>query len=493
MGRVERSVRSVTKVTGAMTKGFLSAGKAVFSLNSLIGLGGLAAALVFVTKQFGVVELAEAAFTPLLEGVKNAKQAVLDLQETAATTPFEFDQLASSAKTLLGFRAANKDNLVETLRMLGDTAGGSGERLDRIALAFGQIKAAGKASMQDINQLINNGIPILGELSDGMGVTIAQLRKMIPHGAATADEVTKAFERMTQARGSFFQGMELASKTTPGLLSTLRDNFKLAAAAIGEAISPVVKRLIKQSTKITKVIRNWANANKDLIAVKFKEMIDALIPKLVKLWEVFRFVVNVTIKFFTFLEKHGSMLVDIAISVAAVTAVFKLFTVAMWALNLAMAANPLGLIIIGVTLLIGGLTFLALRWDTLTESTRNFFKVMALGLGPIGWVILLLTHLENVLDALRSVGEFVGLVDPKTSEEIAGDDARQNMRNVFLGEGGGSTEGLQTGSTQNTLISSLMQQITDAQVTIKDETGRAEIKTSGDSRANVKLMATGGT
>lgn len=241
-----------------------------------IGFGLATAAVVSFTRQFSKIEDAEAAFRPMVGGLKNAQSLVERLNQTAASTPFQFEALAQSTKTLLGFGAATQDNVIPILRMLGDVSGGSSERLNRIAFQFGQIKAGGRAMGEDIRTLVENGVPLLAELADMWNVNLVVAKKYVEKGRATGAEVEKAFKRMTSAGGKFHQGMLLASQTTTGLWSTFIDNVNLAQAAIGKALSPVVKELIRDMTDVAKRVRAWAEdaKNSTVIAEKFKQGVE---------------------------------------------------------------------------------------------------------------------------------------------------------------------------------------------------------------------------
>jgi len=222
------------------------------------------------------LENAVADFTTLTGSAENARETVQDLQALGAATPFEFGDLSSATRLLLGFGAATRENLIPTLRMLGDTAGGNAQRLDSITLAFSQIAAGGRASMQDINQLINAGVPIVAELARMWGVNIGQARQMISQGRATGEVVSEAFRNMTSEGGMFHRGMERASQTLTGRFSTFTDNVKIMAATIGTALLPQLKAGLEVVNGWVEGIQQWATSNKDAITAVFSAIGKAL-------------------------------------------------------------------------------------------------------------------------------------------------------------------------------------------------------------------------
>jgi archaellum component FlaC len=127
----------------------------------------------------------------------------------AGRTPFNVDQLANAATMLRQSGIAAKD-LIPTLTMLGNVAGGSSEKFSRISMNFAQIQSTMKATSMDIRQFAMAGIPIY-KMLDEMGV----------RGTATADDITAAFKRMTEAGGQFEGAMAKGAQTLQGMRTNL--------------------------------------------------------------------------------------------------------------------------------------------------------------------------------------------------------------------------------------------------------------------------------
>jgi len=166
-----------------------------------------------------------------------------ELKELAAQTPLAFQGLDQAAQTLLGFQVS-ADGLTETLRMLGDLAKGNAEKLQGVALAYGQMSAAGRANMQDLNQLINAGVPILGALATSMGKTTPEIRKLVEEGKIGFSDVDAALKGLVAEGGLFHDMMQRVAETAEGKLSTALDSLKDAAGSAMESLIPLAKDLI---------------------------------------------------------------------------------------------------------------------------------------------------------------------------------------------------------------------------------------------------------
>jgi tape measure domain-containing protein len=203
----------------------------------IIGIG------VAAVKAAADMEMQQAAFETLLGSAEKAKVLLGDLTDLAASTPFQLTDLAEGAKTMLAFGIAN-EKILPNLQMLGDIAGGNADKLKSLTLAFSQIQSTGRLMGQDLLQLINAGFNPLTIIAEKTGKSMAQLKKDMEAGAISADMVSDAFKTATSEGGLFFGGMERASKTFKGLVSTLVDNVVALGRSIGDILLPTLKNIV---------------------------------------------------------------------------------------------------------------------------------------------------------------------------------------------------------------------------------------------------------
>lgn len=230
----------------ARSSGFFSAvgkiGTGIIGANLLTrAVQGLGSQLFSVVTNASKIENVEAAFTPLMGSAAQAKKLVNELNATAATTPFQFENISKSASQLLPIMNGNIENTISTFRMLGDTAGGNAQKLDSITRGFTKSLLKGKPDMESLTMISEAGVPIFTQLAKSMGVTKDAIFEMSKKGTLSTVHLTNAFKRMTSEGGIFFRGMEISSKTLSGLTSTLSDNVNLTKAVIGEALLPTIK------------------------------------------------------------------------------------------------------------------------------------------------------------------------------------------------------------------------------------------------------------
>lgn len=516
MSRGMRKVnRSIDKVTSSIRGGFRAATRV-----GVVGIGAVTGAVTLLLREFSKVEDAEAAFTPLLGGVKKAKELVAELNKTAASTPFQFQTLADQASQLLPVMDGNIKNTIKTLRMLGDTAGGNAQKLETITRGFTKAMLKGKVDLESLGMIAEAGVPIFKQLADTMGVKVnAAFFKMISAGKVTTRDLTKSFEKMTSEGGIFYKGMEISSRTTSGLWSTLKDNVSQTAAEIGSVLAPTIKDLIKDTTGIARRVREWVKNNRELISEKFilfvkklKTSIAGFIDTVQDVGRSKSSIDNITKgidflgKTVAFLVKHGKTIAIVTASIIALSVVTKTLSAAMIILNTVVALNPFVLMVAGIALLISGIKFAYNNFEEFRLLLDVFSKSVIDGFVNIGdWIKFafeeafkfvkgligdFLSFIQPVLDTLTNIKAFsVSGVDKITSvlSGVGGDIA------TFFGFGGEQPQPApvsQVVSPQERIARSIEERKTTAEVTIRDETNRAEI-TRGKATQGIKLQRTG--
>jgi len=160
------------------------------------------------------------------------------ISEYAVHSPFGVQQTSELA-VLLKQSGVYASDLMDTLKMLGDTAGGNMEKMKRIANNYAQIVSIGKASMLDMRQFAYAGIPIFEAVSKELKVSQQELRKMISDGKVTSDIIEKVFKDLTGINGIFENATEKGAKTLKARLQNLADAKQLAFSAIGESITGI--------------------------------------------------------------------------------------------------------------------------------------------------------------------------------------------------------------------------------------------------------------
>jgi tape measure domain-containing protein len=232
---------------------------------AVAGIGGIgAAALSWPLQLAANMEQTEAAFTTLLKDQTKAAALLQDLQKFAASTPFQFNELADASKKLLAF-GSSASQVEGELRAIGDIASGIGAPIGEIAEIYGKARVQGRLFAEDINQLTGRGIPIIQELAKQFGVADQEVKKLVQDGAISFDNLEAAFKSLTSEGGKFAGGMARQSRTLNGAFSTLKDNLIAAFRPFGEALLPAAKAALKIGTQLVQKFGEFADKNRELV------------------------------------------------------------------------------------------------------------------------------------------------------------------------------------------------------------------------------------
>jgi len=210
------------------------------------------------------IEMTQAAFETMLGNAEDAKNMIEDLRKMASKTPFQLSDLADASKILLQF-GIESEKILPTLQQLGDVSLGNKEKLNSMAIAFGQIQSSGRLMGQDLLQLINAGFNPLKIISEKTGRSMKDLKKDMEAGAISSQMVADAFKTATSEGGQFFNGMEKASKTFAGQMSTLADDVTALGQSIGEILLPTLKDIVKFLSGVVQSFSMMSEENKRLV------------------------------------------------------------------------------------------------------------------------------------------------------------------------------------------------------------------------------------
>ena len=224
-------------------------------------------------------ERLQTSLSVLTGGAAQGAKAFERLVKFSAQTPFQLADLAAVNNQLIGF-GLSADDAFNSLKLLGDVSAVAGSDLSRVAIAFGQSAAAGRVMTQDLNQFVNNGIPIFQILGEITGKNAGELRELASEGLITFDLLRQGFEEATSDGGRFENGMQKLSKTFQGQFSTLKDNLNIALADFGKLLLPLLTKVLKLITGLARKFTELDTQTKKNVAV-FGMLAAAIGPVLV--------------------------------------------------------------------------------------------------------------------------------------------------------------------------------------------------------------------
>jgi len=415
----------------------------------------------------------------------------------------------------------------------------------------------------------------LGEAKGGMGPLVSGLKNINPQllrQLQNTESVSDAFalyveamrgadsatEKAALANAAFSRsGLNLvniadnSAEAIAGLRGEQRENGNItmaqavAAEAYNDAVNSlkrslmgllqgVILPMMPAVTKTLRQWREWAVANKELIQTRIIEFAKNLRDRVLGIVEA---VVEFSEKydmgerisdtldtlgtFARFLGENAGTILKVVGGVVALSAVLNTLVAVMTAVNLVMALNPVGLIVLGIAALIAIIAAAVIWWDEIKAAIVDFGRAILDSLsGPIEW---LTGAAGKVMDAWGGIKDFfadlwdgvTGIFDGALSKITGITDKIKNaagavsdkISNIgggvasFFGFGddeeeqaaGGRGGSPQVVTPQERVARSVEEQrsTSTAELTIRDESGRAEV-TRNFSGPGVTLVPSGG-
>lgn len=388
------------RATGARLREAFSFSSLKSSLMSIPGMALLtnpyalaAGAVGAITKIGAEAEQTSVAFTTLVGSETKAKGMLDEIAKFAAASPFGKLDLTENAKTMLNF-GVETGRVLPLLKQLGDISGGNKDRLQSLSLVLGQVSAAGRLQGQDNLQFINAGFNPLQELAKMTGKSYAELQDKMSKGQITFENVTQAIRHATGSGGKFFGMMDKQSQTAAGKFATVKDIVIQQAVDIYGKLQPLISKILDLLIKIVPVISSGI--------MKVIHGIEHVIDFVLRFKTEIGYLAAVIGVAAVVFNAHAIAMTAYAAVMGIVTAATRIWTGVQWLLNVAMSANPIGLIIIGIAALVAAVVycwnkfagfraFILTMWDTLKgfgniikEYVINRFNDMLSGLGKLG-------------------------------------------------------------------------------------------------------------
>lgn len=194
-----------------------------------------------MVKVRGEFEIQQRSLQAILQNKDEADALFEKTVQLAIKSPYTIKELISYTKQLAAYRIET-EKLYDTTKMLADISSGLGVDMQRLILAFGQVKAANYLRGQELRQFSEAGVNILGELADyftqleGRMVSVGEVFEMVSKRMISFGDVEKIFQKLTSAGGIFYNMQEIQAETLQGQLANLEDSFDVMFNQIGKAM-----------------------------------------------------------------------------------------------------------------------------------------------------------------------------------------------------------------------------------------------------------------
>ncbi|WP_187992187.1 tape measure protein [Listeria innocua] len=262
--------------------------QARFSILRLAAALGLIAATKNVVGsaigRVDTIDTATKSLTVLTGSAKDAQLVMTDLTAAIDGTPIALDAVALGAKKMVaaGMKAANVKPVFTAIADAAYGVGNGSESIDQMTDAISALQASGVAYADDINRLVEAGVPAWQILANSTGKSVGEMKKYVSEGSLESTKaiamLTKGIEEGTTGMAGNTAKMAGLAKTAGNTISGSFANMKTAAVKSLANIAENLKGPIIQALDVAK------NAFKQFAAVtaspEFQKKLSDLIQKI---------------------------------------------------------------------------------------------------------------------------------------------------------------------------------------------------------------------
>lgn len=303
--------------------------------------------------------------------VNDFKYSLAAVGAVAKTSGQSFDDVAVSIAVLgqAGLKGMDAGTSLKTMLMnLQPQTKSASEAMKELGIITADgtnqfIKANGQfKSMTEIAGVLKNATK---DLTDAQKVQYLQTifgSDAIRAAAIMADAGAEGFEKMAQSMSKVSASDVARTRldNMAGSLEQLKGSVETASIALGGSLIPLLRPLVDQLTKVVNQLTPLAETIGPQITTVFTDIGTAL-ESVNTYFEENKAVVGVLVTIFAALAGYIATVqviqLALAAATAAVTAAQWLQVAAQWALNTAMTANPIGLIVAALAALVAGLIY----------------------------------------------------------------------------------------------------------------------------------------
>lgn len=355
---LDKEVNKTNDSVKMLGKGFLAA----FSINKLIGFSSKLAKITATTEKLNTSMTLNAG----KEAEKNIafiNDAVRQLKINLPAAEQGFELMNKKLLTT-GIGAENIRNIFEAVGVTALVNRSGAAELESMLKSFGSLGEKGIIKLSDFQNEIGSKIPGAMKIaSNAMGVTETKLGQMFESGKISANTFLPAFAQ--QLKNTFEKGVPEA---LDGMNAAIENKLN-AATGFKRALAKMFEGGIKEGYNAIASMLNWfENLIPLLEPVKtaFVGLFTALNPLwqgLKKIFDAFGTtsgsiegfvnVINIASGIIEVLATGFGVMLEVLAPLAPwITGIIAL----QWAWNVAMSANPIGVVVMAIAALIGGIT-----------------------------------------------------------------------------------------------------------------------------------------
>lgn len=207
-----------------------------------------------IIEQGGQLEQQRLSIQAILQDGAQARELFGKIKALAPASPFDIVEIDRMSKQLTAY-GFQYHELYDMTKRLGDISAATGTDVGRLALALGHVRSEGALSGYTLRQFAMGNVPLLQKLTEKLGITAKEVRKLVSKKEIGYDEVLEILKELTDEGGMFYKAQETMAEALNAKFKNLRDTFSVMYSEMAEgSVGDVLKNVAQTLTNLS---RNW--------------------------------------------------------------------------------------------------------------------------------------------------------------------------------------------------------------------------------------------
>lgn len=313
---------------------------------SIEDIASTIASIAIVSKAFGVlsesigkaidridtIDTATKSLTVLTGSAGMAKKVMDDLAAAIEGTPIALNDVAMGAKKMVaaGMEGTKVKGVFQAIADAAYGVGNGAESIDQITSAIAGMQSAGVVYADDINRLVDAGIPAWQILANASQKSVTDMKEAVSDGTLSAgdaiEQLRKGIEEGTEGVAGSTAKMAGLAKTAGDTLSGSMANFRTAiTTTITKGLEPFKKVAVNALGSATASMK--AFRDNTIGSEKVQSILASIAKSLEEIGKSANPLISIFKGIFSALASYGSLIIIASLVIRLKTLVLAFFSV----------------------------------------------------------------------------------------------------------------------------------------------------------------------
>lgn len=196
------------------------------------------------------------------------KDLLSELSAFSSENWLDLTNVRDTASSLLQL-GLNAEEIIPTMQQLGDISAWTWSSLEDLTWIFSEIQKEWNLTKDTFNDLVEAWVPIWDQLAEDLWLTVDQVKDLASEWKITDEQVSAAFQHMTEEWGNFFGAMEQNVNTFEWRWNTLKTSLISMWENIASGVMPAFEWLMEDAQNTTDALmETWQTGESWMLMIQ---------------------------------------------------------------------------------------------------------------------------------------------------------------------------------------------------------------------------------